>query len=391
MKRVTTQAATQVTKWLYGLPLLLTSPLLFADAATGEGSSINLRRGATDISGQVYDLHMLMFFICIAIAVAVFGVMFASMYLHRKSRGAKPAHFHENVKVEIAWTVVPFIILILMAIPAAKTLIAMEDTSEPDLTVVVTGSQWKWHYRYMDRDVEFYSLMATQREQIENKFEKGANYLLEVDRPLVIPTGQKVRFLITSDDVIHSWWVPDFAVKKDANPGFINESWAKVNEPGVYRGQCAELCGKDHGFMPVVVIAKEPAEFDAWINEQEEAARQAKEEEQRLLSMNMSMDELMDEGKRVYNATCAACHMPSGEGLPGVFPALKGSEMVLEDQTAHIDIVLNGKTGTAMQAFGKMLSLKDIAAVVTYERNAWGNNTGDMVQAKDVNAVVNGN
>ncbi|WP_444828708.1 cytochrome c oxidase subunit II [Alteromonas stellipolaris] len=391
MKRVTTQAARQVTKWLYGLPLLLTSPLLFADAATGEGSSINLRRGATDISGQVYDLHMLMFFICIAIAVAVFGVMFASMYLHRKSRGAKPAHFHENVKVEIAWTVVPFIILILMAIPAAKTLIAMEDTSEPDLTVVVTGSQWKWHYRYMDRDVEFYSLMATQREQIENKFEKGANYLLEVDRPLVIPTGQKVRFLITSDDVIHSWWVPDFAVKKDANPGFINESWAKVNEPGVYRGQCAELCGKDHGFMPVVVIAKEPAEFDAWINEQEEAARQAKEEEQRLLSMNMSMDELMDEGKRVYNATCAACHMPNGEGLPGVFPALKGSEMVLEDQTAHIDIVLNGKTGTAMQAFGKMLSLKDIAAVVTYERNAWGNNTGDMVQAKDVNAVVNGN
>jgi cytochrome c oxidase subunit 2 len=267
----------------------------------------------------------------------------------------------------------------------------MEDTSEPDLTVVVTGSQWKWHYRYMDRDVEFYSLMATQREQIENKYEKGANYLLEVDRPLVIPTGQKVRFLITSDDVIHSWWVPDFAVKKDANPGFINESWAKVNEPGIYRGQCAELCGKDHGFMPVVVIAKEPAEFEAWIGEQEELARRAKEEEQRLLSMNMSMDELMSEGKRVYNATCAACHMPNGEGLPGVFPALKGSTMVLEDQAAHIDIVLNGKTGTAMQAFGKMLSLKDIAAVVTYERNAWGNNTGDMVQAKDVNAVVNGN
>ncbi|MDO6566829.1 cytochrome c oxidase subunit II [Alteromonas sp. 1_MG-2023] len=387
MKRITSHVA----KGLFGLPFLLTSPLLLAEVASGEGSSINLRRGATDISGQVYDLHMLMFFICIAIAVAVFGVMFASMYLHRKSRGAKPAHFHENVKVEIAWTVVPFIILIVMAIPAAKTLIAMEDTSEPDLTVVVTGSQWKWHYRYMDRDVEFYSLMATQREQIENKFEKGANYLLEVDRPLVIPTGQKVRFLITSDDVIHSWWVPDFAVKKDANPGFINESWAKVNDPGIYRGQCAELCGKDHGFMPVVVIAKEPAEFEAWMSAQEEAARLAKEEEQRLLSMNMSMDELMHEGKRVYNATCAACHMPNGEGLPGVFPALKGSQMVLEDQAAHIDIVLNGKTGTAMQAFGKMLSLKDIAAVVTYERNAWGNNTGDMVQAKDVNAVVNGN
>lgn len=259
------------------------------------------------------------------------------------------------------------------------------------MTVLVTGSQWKWHYKYMDKDVEFYSLLATQREQIANKFEKTENYLLEVDRPLVIPTGQKVRFLITSDDVIHSWWVPDFAVKKDANPGFINEAWANVNEPGVYRGQCAELCGKDHGYMPIVVIAKEPAEFEAWIGEQESIARQAKEEEQRLLSMNMSMDELMTEGERVYNATCAACHMPNGEGLPGVFPALKGSKMALEDQPAHIDIVLHGKGGTAMQAFGKMLSLKEIAAVVTYERNAWGNNTGDMVQAKDVNAVATGN
>jgi cytochrome c oxidase subunit 2 len=332
-----------------------------------------------------------MFFICVGIAVVVFGVMFASMYLHRKSRGAKPANFHENVKVEIAWTVVPFLILIFMAVPAANTLIAMEDTSEADMTVLVTGSQWKWHYKYMDKDVEFYSLLATQREQIANKFEKTENYLLEVDRPLVIPTGQKVRFLITSDDVIHSWWVPDFAVKKDANPGFINEAWANVNEPGVYRGQCAELCGKDHGYMPIVVIAKEPAEFEAWIGEQESIARQAKEEEQRLLSMNMSMDELMTEGERVYNATCAACHMPNGEGLPGVFPALKGSKMALEDQPAHIDIVLHGKGGTAMQAFGKMLSLKEIAAVVTYERNAWGNNTGDMVQAKDVNAVATGN
>ncbi|MCW8093336.1 cytochrome c oxidase subunit II [Alteromonas ponticola] len=361
-----------------------------ADGGGKEVSDLNLRRGVTEISGQVYDLHMLMFFICVAIAVVVFGVMFTSMYLHRKSRGVKPAHFHENVKVEIAWTVVPFLILVFMAIPAARTLIAMEDTSEPDMTVLVTGSQWKWHYKYMDGDVEYYSLLATQQEQITNRFAKSENYLLEVDRPLVIPTGQKVRFLITSEDVIHSWWVPDFAVKKDANPGFINEAWTKVEEPGVYRGQCAELCGKDHGYMPVVVIAKEPAEFNAWMTEQEEARRRAKEEEQRLLAMNMSMDELMAEGKRVYNSACAACHMPSGEGLPGVFPALKGSPMVLEDQLAHIDIVLNGKAGTAMQAFGKMLSLKEVAAVVTYERNAWGNNTGDIVQPKDVNAVVQG-
>ena len=363
---------------------------LAESVAATENSSLNLRRGATDISGQVYDLHMLMFAICVVIAVVVFGVMFTSMYLHRKSRGAKPANFHESVKVEIAWTVVPFLILIFMAVPAANTLIAMEDTTEPDMTVLVTGSQWKWHYKYMDSEVEYYSLLATPREQIENKFAKGENYLLEVDRPLVIPTGQKVRFLITSDDVIHSWWVPDFAIKKDANPGFINEAWTKVNEPGVYRGQCAELCGKDHGYMPVVVIAKEPAEYEAWMSEQEEKQRRAREEEQRLLAMSMSMDELMKEGERVYNATCAACHMPNGEGLQGVFPALKGSQLVLEDQAAHIDIVLNGKAGTAMQAFGKMLSLKEIAAVITYERNAWGNNTGDIVQPKDVNAVATG-
>lgn len=359
-------------------------------ADTQAVSDINLRKGVTDISGQVYDLHMLMFLICVIIAVVVFGVMFVSMYFHRKSRGAKPAKFHESVKVEVAWTVVPFLILIFMAVPAANTLIAMEDTSEPDLTVLVTGSQWKWHYRYMDSEVSFYSLLATQREQISNRYEKGENYLLEVDQPLVIPTGQKVRFLITSDDVIHSWWVPDFAVKKDANPGFINEAWTKVNEAGLYRGQCAELCGKDHGFMPIVVVAKEPAEFDAWMSEQEEAQRKAKEEEQRLLAMNMSMDELMVEGKKVYNATCAACHMPNGEGLPGTFPALKGSKIALEDMQGHLDIVVNGKTGTAMQAFGKMLSLKELAAVITYERNAWGNDTGEIVQPKDVDAFNKG-
>ncbi|QJR82796.1 cytochrome c oxidase subunit II [Alteromonas pelagimontana] len=354
------------------------------------GAALNLREGVTDISGQVYDLHMLMFSICVGIAVLVFGAMFVSMYLHRKSRGAKPAHFHENVRVEIAWTIVPFIILILMAIPAARTLIAMEDTSEPDLTILVTGSQWKWHYKYMDSDVEYYSLLATQQEQIKNRFAKGENYLLEVDRPLVVPTGQKIRFLITSDDVIHSWWVPDFAVKKDANPGFINEAWTNINEPGVYRGQCAELCGKDHGFMPIVVIAKTPTEFQSWIGEQEERQRKAKEEEQRLLAMNMSMEELMEVGEKIYNSTCAACHMPNGEGLPGVFPALKGSPLVLEDMEGHINVVYNGRAGTAMQAFGKMLSLKEIAAVVTYERNAWGNATGDIVQPKDVNVTAKG-
>ena len=369
---------------------LLLSGSAFADTVTNDPYQLNLPSGVTDISQEVFGLHMLMFTICVVIAVLVFGAMFISMYLHRKSRGAKPANFHENVKVEIVWTVVPFIILIAMAVPAANTLIAMEDTSEADMTVLVTGSQWKWHYKYMDRDVEYFSLLATPKNQINNRFEKGENYLLEVDRPLVIPTGKKVRFLITSDDVIHSWWVPDFAIKKDANPGFINEVWTNVNEPGIYRGQCTELCGKDHGFMPVVVIAKEPAEYEAWVSEQEAIQVQAKAEEQRLLAMSMSMEELMVEGERVYNGVCAACHMPNGEGLPGVFPALKGSPMALNDIPGHIDIILNGKTGTAMQAFGKQLTLSEIAAVVTYERNAWGNNTGDIVQAKDVNAIATG-
>ncbi|WP_241969885.1 cytochrome c oxidase subunit II [Pseudidiomarina taiwanensis] len=367
-----------ITALAAGLPL-----------AASAQSQLNLTQGVTEVSNRVYDLHMTIFYICCVIGAIVFGAMFYSMWRHRKSKGYKPASFHENVKVEIAWTVIPFLILVGMAIPATSTLLAMEDTSEADVTVLVTGSQWKWHYKYLDRDVEYFSLLATPRQQIENRLDKGENYLLEVDRPLVIPTDTKVRFLITSDDVIHSWWVPDFAVKKDANPGFINEAWTKVDEPGIYRGQCAELCGKDHGFMPVVVIAKEPAEYQAWLDEQERMQREAKAEEQRLLAMSMSMDELMELGERVYLGNCAACHQPNGQGIPGVFPSLVGTEMMLNDINGHIDIVVNGKNGTAMQSFKNMLSLREIAAVVTYERNAWGNNTGDMVQAADVNAYVN--
>nr|WP_268820541.1 cytochrome c oxidase subunit II [Paraglaciecola sp. G1-23] len=369
---------------------MLANPVFAESEKHIDQYKLNMTEGVTDISAKVYDLHMLMFWICVVIGAGVFIAMFISMYFHRKSRGYKPATFHESVKVEIAWTVIPFIILIAMAVPAANLLFDMEDASEPDLTVLVTGSQWKWHYKYMDNDVEFFSKMATQAEQIDGKFAKNENYLLEVDRALVIPTGKKVRFLITSDDVIHAWWVPDFAVKQDANPGFINDAWAKVEQPGVYRGQCAELCGKDHGFMPVVVVAKEPAEYDKWIAEQQAIQQKAKEEEQRLLAMNMTMDEAMALGEKVYNANCAACHMPNGEGLPGVFPALKGSQIALEDQPKHIDVLVNGVTGTAMQAYAKQLSMSDLAAVVTYERNAWGNNTGDLVQAKDINAAING-
>ncbi|NVK23707.1 MAG: cytochrome c oxidase subunit II [Gammaproteobacteria bacterium] len=351
---------------------------------------LNLTKGVTDVSADVYDLHMIIFYICCVIGAIVFGLMFWSIFHHRKSKGVTPANFHESTKVEILWTAIPFVILIGMAIPATKTLIAMEDTTDADLTVQVTGSQWKWHYKYFEHDLDFYSLLATPISEINNKTAKTENYLLEVDRPLVIPVGKKVRFLITSDDVIHSWWVPDFAVKKDANPGFINEAWTRVNESGIYRGQCAELCGKDHGFMPVVVIAKEPAEFDAWMNEQVALAKRAKEEEQRLLAMNMSMEELMEVGERAYIANCAACHQAEGQGIPGVFPALKGSEIALGDVDKHIDIVVNGKAGTAMQGYGKQLGLKDLAAIVTYERNAWGNNTGDAVQASAINAYLTG-
>lgn len=379
----------RVTSLLIGAFLAFSNSAIASTAA--ERSDLNLRQGVSDISLEVYDLHMLMFWICVVIGAVVFGVMFYSMVMHRKSTGAKPANFHENVKVEVLWTVIPFVILIAMAWPAATTLIAMEDTSEADVTIIVTGSQWKWHYKYKDNpDVEFFSLLATQREQINNKFTKGENYLLEVDRPLVIPTGKKVRFLITSDDVIHSWWVPDFAIKKDANPGFINEAWTNVNEPGIYRGQCAELCGQDHGFMPVVVIAKDPAEYEAWLKAEEATAMRAKEEEQRLLSMNMSMEELMTQGKKIYDTACIACHQANGGGLPPMFPALKGSKVAIEKQniSLHISMIINGKNN--MPAFGKQLSMSEIAAVVTYERNAWGNNTGDMVQAKDVNAIING-
>ncbi|GAA5192918.1 cytochrome c oxidase subunit II [Ferrimonas gelatinilytica] len=350
----------------------------------------NMTPGVTEISQQVYSLHMTIFYICCAIAFVVFGVMIISLIRHRKSKGATPAHFHESTKVEIAWTVVPFLILIGMAVPATSTLIAMEDPSDADLTIQITGSQWKWHYQYFGEDVGFYSLLSTPKAQIENQAAKGENYLLEVDKPLVLPTNRKVRFLLTSDDVIHSWWVPAFAVKKDANPGFINEAWTRVTEPGIYRGQCAELCGKDHGYMPVVVEVLPEAEFDLWLEQQKRLAADAEAAERDSLSEQLGLSESMTLGEQVYNGRCAACHQPNGMGLPGVFPAIKGSPVALGDVAAHIDIVAHGQTGTAMQAFADQLSLKELAAVVTYQRNAFGNDTGDVIQTREVNDRLNG-
>jgi len=355
---------------------------------------LNLTKGVTEVSRDVYDLHMLAMYICIAIGVVVFGAMFWSMAFHRKSKGAKAADFHESTKVEILWTAIPIVILIAMAVPATKTLIEMENNDDSDVTIQVTGSQWKWHYKYFDQDIEFYSVLSTPREQYENQHGetavKGENYLLEVDKHLVIPVNKKVRFLITSDDVIHAWWVPAFAVKQDANPGFINEAWTKVDEPGIYRGQCAELCGKDHGFMPIVVEVLSEVDYAAWLDEQHRINAQAAEAEKASLTAEVSMDELMELGETTYVAYCAACHQVSGAGLPPAFPALKGSAVAMGDVATHITTVFNGKAGTGMQGYGKQLSMKQIAAVVTYERNAWGNNTGDAVQASDVKTAVQG-
>jgi len=365
---------------------------LFTNTAWAE-TQLNLTKGVTAVSRDVYDLHMLVLYICTAIGVLVFGAMFWSIAFHRKSKGAKPADFHESTKVEILWTAIPIIILIAMAIPATHTLIAMEDNTNSDVTIQITGSQWKWHYKYFDQDIEYYSVLSTPREQYENQqgtgASKGENYLLEVDKPLVIPANKKVRFLITSDDVIHSWWVPAFAVKQDANPGFINEAWTKVDKPGIYRGQCAELCGKDHGFMPIVVEVKSAQDYDLWLSEQHQRIADAAAAEKASLNASMSKEELMQLGETTYTAYCSACHQPTGLGLPPAFPALKGSPIATTGTIQdHINIVFNGKAGTGMQGYGKQLSLKQLAAVVTYERNAWGNDTGDLVQASDVKSAV---
>ncbi len=364
--------------WLFTPALLLLSNAQ-AIAQSAERSTINMPIGVTPVSQDVYGLHMTMFWWCVAIGVVVFGVMFYSMIVHRKSNGAKASNFHDSLGLEIAWTVLPFVILIIMAIPATSSLVKLYDTSESEVDVVITGYQWYWGYEYLDQDVKFFSRLSTPQEQIYNQAPKGENYLLEVDEPLVIPINKKVRFLVTSNDVIHAWWVPDLAVKRDAIPGYINESWARVEKPGTYRGVCAELCGKDHGFMPVVVKAVEQEEYEAWLGERREAAAKIKE----LTNKTFSLDELVVQGEAVYNKACVACHGANGEG--GVGKAIAGSPIATGDMAAHIDIIVNGsKNNPLMAAYKETLSEVDTAAVITYQRNAFGNNTGDVVQPIDI-------
>lgn len=344
-------------------------------------NQVNMSPGVTSIGAEIYDLHMLIMIICVVIGIGVFGVMFYSIIYHRKSRGVVPSQFHESTKVEVAWTVVPFLILIGMAVPATSTLLEVYDNDDAELDILITGYQWKWKYEYLDENgenISFFSNLSTPQEEIYNTDQKGEHYLLEVDEPLVIPVNTKVRFLVTANDVIHSWWVPEIAVKRDAIPGFINETWTKVPQEGIYRGQCTELCGAYHGFMPVVVHAVSREEFDAWMG----SKRADKAAQVAASAVDLSLDELMTRGESVYNSQCLACHGAQGEG--GVGKAIAGSAIALGDVGTHLDIGIKGVAGTAMQAYGSQLSDVDMAAVITYQRNAFGNNTGDVIQPSDV-------
>ena len=354
-------------------------------AAAANPYQLNLPEPQTEIARQIYDQHTLVLWICLVIFIGVFGVMFYSVIKHRKSVGYQAANFHHSTTVEIIWTAIPFLILVGMAFPATKTVIAMKDTSNPDITIKATGYQWKWGYDYLTGEgegISFLSNLSTPRDQIENAATKGENYLLEVDNPVVVPTGKKVRVLLTANDVLHAWWVPALGVKQDAIPGYIRDVWFNIEKPGTYRGQCAELCGKDHGFMPIVVEALEPEKYAQWVAEQKTKLAAVAVD----VNKEFSADELKAKGEAVYNANCVACHQANGQGVPGTFPAIAGSKVATGPKADHIDIVMNGKGGTAMAPF-KHLSDLDIASVITYQRNAWGNATGDAVQPSEISQI----
>ena len=368
------------TSRLAGLALLAWSGIA---AAAWE---LNFQAPATKAAQTVIDLHDMMMIIIIVIFIAVFAVMFYSVFAHRKSKGHPAAQFHDNTLVEIAWTVVPLLILVAMAWPATKAVLNMRDTTQADITIKATGYQWKWGYDYLKGEgegIRFMSLMSTPVEQIRGTAAKGGNYLLEVDQHVVVPVGKKIRVLTTATDVIHSWWVPALAVKQDAIPGYVRDTWFKAEKEGIYRGQCAELCGKDHAFMPVVVEVVSAEKYSQWVEAQKKQMAAAVDEG----GKTYSLAELKSRGEKVYAANCVACHQANGKGMPPAFPALDGSKIAIGSKADHIAIVLHGKPNTAMAAYGGQLGDGDIAAVVTYERNAWGNKTGDVVQPADIKAA----
>jgi cytochrome c oxidase subunit II len=346
---------------------------------------LNMTPGVTSISRNAYDLHMIVLGVCTVIGIGVFGVMLWSIIHHRKSVGAQAAHFHESTTVEILWTIVPFVILIGLAVPATKALIHIEDASEADLSILVTGYQWKWHYKYLEDDIEFFSTLdskSNEARQLGSATDPASveNYLLDVDNYVVIPVGKKVRFLTTANDVIHAWWVPALGFKRDAIPGFVNESWAMVEEAGVYRGQCAELCGRDHGFMPIVVDAKPQAEYDAWVADfkaKKAAAALANDP-----TREWKMDELLARGEAVYTAQCTACHAPDGASAAEGVPGLAGGAVTIGAIEDHIDLLMFGNDN--MTGFAEKLSDIELAAVITYARNGLGNAVGDVVQPSEI-------
>ena len=369
-----------------GLSGLLAGVASWATSSLAE-TNMNLQEPASVLARSVYDLHTIITLICVVIFIGVFGVMFYSVYAHRKSKGHKAAQFHENVQVEIAWTVIPFIILVLMMFPATKTVLEMKDTAAADITIKVTGYQWKWGYDYLQDGFGFYSNLTTPLAQIEGREAKTENYLLEVDNPLVVPVGKKVRVLITSDDVLHAWWVPAFSVKQDAIPGFVRDSWFTANREGTFRGQCAELCGKEHGFMPIVVEVVSEPKYAAWVAAQKQKAAALADDPNK----NWDLPALLARGEKVYLANCVACHQATGKGVAGAFPALDASPKVTGPKLDQIHILLNGvmKDGkpTAMVSFAAQLSDTDIAAAITYTRNSWSNKTGEVIQPTEIKAA----
>ena len=372
------KAITTINKNFAALFLVILSSNSFA-----AWDDLNMTVGVTAISKEVFGLHMLIFWICVVIGIAVFGVMFYSMFAFTKKKNPNPSTFHENTKVELAWTIVPFLILVLMAVPASNTLTKIYDDTEGDINIQVIGYQWKWEYRYLEDNIGFFSNLTTDLDEIYNKTPKGEHYLEEVDEAVIIPVGKKIRFLITANDVIHSWWMPDFAIKQDAIPGFINTAWTIVDKPGTYRGKCTELCGKNHGFMPVVVKVVPQDEYDLWVaGKKEEALKMAE-----LTEKTWSAEELVQRGEGIYQKNCVACHQSNGAGIAGIFPALAGSDIVLNNKARHLEILMEGVQGAAMASYANQLSEVDMAAVITYTRRSWGNaenGDGEIVVPTDI-------
>ena len=375
-----------VCRWVTLFSAMLPMPSVLA--AT-DNWQMNMYKGVTPVSKDIYDLHMIAITICAVIGIVVFSVMFYSLFHHRKSKGYTPATFHVNTRLEIIWTIIPFLILIGLAIPATKVLIRQDDSSQSDVTIKIVGYQWKWQYQYLDQGISYFSNLSTPYNQIQNKAPKGQWYLLEVDKPLVLPINKKIRFIVTSNDVVHSWWVPELGIKRDAIPGFMHEAWARIEKPGVYRGQCAELCGINHGFMPIVVEAVSEEDFAKWVSEQTTVTdKYAATKSQPAAQAIMTRAELMTLGKEKYNLICSACHQANGKGIPPLYPALKNSSIsVGKPISRHIALILNGVPGSAMQPYKDQLTNEEIAAMTTYERNAWGNNTDDVIQPADVAKV----